>query len=237
VQVKPEVILISHTSNPDLVVASAARLCYSPDSIEEVMDNFTEEKIESFVAKLESLHHESPFEHVSFTFGISGVSRALSHQLVRHRLASYSQKSQRYVNESSFDYIIPPSIEKNEEALKTYTSAMLMLDAVYKNLVKENIPAEDARFVLPNACETQLIMTMNIRELWNFFKHRCCNRAQWEIRIIAHRMLQLAKETSPLLFAHAGSSCEVLGYCPENSMQCEQRKALYPTLESLNLRR
>lgn len=214
-----KVTLITHTPEPEKVIASAAKLCYSPSDIESLMNGLTTEKIEAFVKKLMDLGHQSPLEHCSFTFGIEGVSRALSHQLVRHRIASYSQKSQRYVNEGQFEYIIPPKIIENRADKNVYENFMKYAQETYDYFIRNGIPAEDARFVLPNACETKIIVTMNIRTLLHFFEERCCNRAQWEIRYMAYAMLRICKEVAPNLFAKAGASC-VRGKCKEGKMSC-----------------
>lgn len=214
-----KVTLITHTPEPEKVIASAAKLCYSPSDIESLMNGLTTEKIEAFIKKLMDLGHQSPLEHCSFTFGIEGVSRALSHQLVRHRIASYSQKSQRYVNEGQFEYIIPPKIIENRADKNVYENFMKYAQETYDYFIRNGIPAEDARFVLPNACETKIIVTMNIRTLLHFFEERCCNRAQWEIRYMAYAMLRICKEVAPNLFAKAGASC-VRGKCKEGKMSC-----------------
>ena len=214
-----KVTLITHTPEPEKVIASAAKLCYSSSDIESLMNGLTEEKIEAFIKKLTDLGHQSPLEHCSFTFGIEGVSRALSHQLVRHRIASYSQKSQRYVKEGQFEYIIPPKIVENQADINVYENFMKYAQETYDYFIRNGIPAEDARFVLPNACETKIIVTMNIRSLLHFFEERCCSRAQWEIRHMAYAMLRICKEVAPNLFAYAGASC-VRGKCKEGSMSC-----------------
>lgn len=214
-----KVTLITHTPDPEKVIASAAKLCYSSSDIENLMNGLTLEKVEAFIKKLTELGHQSPLEHCSFTFGIEGVSRTLSHQLVRHRLASYSQKSQRYVKEGQFEYIIPPTISENEMCANIFEDFMKNSQWTYNFLIKNGVPAEDARFVLPNACETKLIMTMNIRSLLHLFEERCCNRAQWEIRSMANMMLDICKEIAPNLFMNAGASC-VRGRCKEGSMSC-----------------
>ena len=240
-----KVTLITHTPEPEKVIASAAKLCYSSSDIESLMSGLTTEKVEVFIKKLTELGHQSPLEHCSFTFGIEGISRACSHQLVRHRIASYSQKSQRYVTEGQFEYIIPPKIENIPEAKELFIKTMECDQMVYNNLVDiltkkhfedmitkgtdekkakqmaEKKAAEDARFVLPNACETKIIMTMNIRSLLHFFEERCCSRAQWEIRQMAYAMLRICKEIAPNLFAKAGASC-VRGKCKEGKMSCGQ---------------
>lgn len=225
-----KVILISHTPEPEKIIASAAKLCYSDKTVEEIMNNQSPEAASSFIKKLMDLGHESPLEHISFTFGIEEISRTTSHQLVRHRIASYSQKSQRYVNENEFSYVIPPKIKNNKEALGEYQDLMRIIQEHYDKLVgKYNIPKEDARYVLPNATETSLIMTMNARSLLNFFAHRCCLRAQWEIRVVANKMLEHVRQVAPTIFLNAGASCIRLNYCPESTMSC----GLYPTLQNI----
>ena len=213
------VTLLNHTPEPEKLVAAAARLCYSDKEVSEIMDNFTEEKVEKFIDKLVALGHESPLEHVSFTFGIEGISRACSHQLVRHRIASYSQKSQRYVNELQFDYVTPETIINNSELKNKYECFMEDVQDFYDDLIEAGVPKEDARMVLPNACHTSIIVTMNARTLLNFFKHRDCNRAQWEIRSVARAMMMICKDIAPKLFANAGASCR-RGKCSEGKMSC-----------------
>ncbi len=239
--------------NPDCekIVAAAAKLCYSSSEIDGILNGLDEEKTTAFIDKLMSMGHESPIEHVSFTFGIEGVSRSLLAQFTRHRIASYSVKSQRYVNEGKFEYITPPEIECNPEAKKLFEEAMAddlkkyneISDILFKKhyadmlgqgisekrakSVAEKKAIEDARYILPNACETKMIATFNARSLLNFFNHRCCERAQWEIRDMATKMLMLVKEVAPTLFKYAGPSC-VAGPCPEGAMSCgkalEKRK-------------
>ncbi len=216
-----KVILLEYTPEPEKLVAAAARLCYSPKSADELMENFTADKVESFVRKLVSLGHESPMEHVSFTFAIDGISRACSHQLVRHRIgASYSQKSQRYVKENQFEYVTPPKIAAKPELAEKYEAAMRDMQSVYQELVAAGVPAEDARFVLPNAASTSFVLTMNVRSLWHFFELRCCTRAQWEIRALANAMLAEVRKVAPLLFEHAGATCDSIGICFEGDMSC-----------------
>lgn len=215
-----KVTLITHTPEPEKVIASAAKLCYSSGDIESLMNGLTTDKIEAFIKKLTDLGHQSPLEHCSFTFGIEGISRALSHQLVRHRIASYSQKSQRYVKEGQFEYIIPPKIIENRADKNVYENFMKYAQETYDYFIRNGVPAEDARFVLPNACETKIIVTMNIRTLLHFFEERCCNRAQWEIRQMANMMLDICKEIAPNLFVNAGASC-VKGKCKEGKMSCK----------------
>lgn len=168
-----------------------------------------------------SSDHESVIEHASFTFRVEGVSRALLAQITRHRLASFSVQSQRYVDMSAMPYVVPPSIYEDRELLEAYTDLMDRIKGFYAAAVDAGVPAEDARFALPNACCTQFVMTMNARELRHFFSLRCCNRAQWEIRELADRMLRLCKEAAPGLFKNAGPGC-VRGKCPEGKRGCKK---------------
>ena len=238
-----KITLISYTPDPEKTVAAAAKLCYSPADVGHIMEGLTEEKTAAFVDMLAEIGHESPIEHASFTFAVEGVSRALLAQLTRHRIASYSVQSQRYVAENEFGYVIPPEIEAVPEAKEEFLAAMEACRQHYESLAeilrekhrkeflrqgKDEKTAdrdarkkaiEDARFVLPNACETKLICTFNARSLLNFFSHRCCNRAQWEIRDAATEMLRLVRGVAPHLFAHAGPPC-LRGNCPEGKMSC-----------------
>lgn len=214
-----KVKLINHTPEPDMTVAAAARLCYSPVGAEQIMDNFAQQDIARFLEMLVELGHWSPTEHVSFTFAAEGISRVLTHQLVRHRIASYSQQSQRYVKLEDFEYIIPPSIEKDPAALELYRTVMADIRKAYQQLASV-VHQEDARYILPNACETKMVLTFNCRSLFNFFEHRCCDRAQWEIRRMANLMLAEVKKVAPILFSQAGPPCVSRGICPEGKMSC-----------------
>jgi len=235
--------LLQYTNDPEKIISAAAKLCYSSSGVQDVLDGLDEAGVQKFLTMLMDLGHESPIEHVSFTFGVEGVSRSLLAQLTRHRIASYSVKSQRYVKEGLFEFVTPPEIEKDEESLAIYRASMENAQNSYNELAErltkrylaeylaegkdekkarsmaEKKAIEDARFVLPNACETKLIMTMNARSLINFFHHRCCTRAQWEIRDMANEMLRLVREVAPTLFKLAGPPC-VAGPCPEGKMSC-----------------
>lgn len=216
---KMHVEIIAWTPDPERTVAAAARLCYSPASAAEIARTMSPEKTRSFVEKLVEMGHQSPLEHVSFTFAIDGISRALSHQLVRHRIASYSQKSQRYVDEKAFAWIMPPSIEENPAAKKEFETQIDMIRRCYAELCAV-VPREDARYILPNACETKIVVTMNARSLLHFFRVRCCRRAQWEIRRLAEMMLAEVRRVAPILFKSAGPPCDTEGICPEGDMSC-----------------
>lgn len=217
--------LIQYTPEPEKVVAAAARLCYSSDSVAELCERLDDEKVAAFVRRLRDMGHLSPFEHVSFQFSIDGVSRALSHQLVRHRIASYSQRSQRYVEERGFEFVVPPSVARKPEVLSKFEGIMSRLQEDYRELLN-CLPAEDARYVLPNACTTSLMATFNARSLLNFFEHRTCNRAQWEIRFLADRMLELVREVAPNLFSEAGPTCVTQGVCRQGTYSCGKLKSL-----------
>lgn len=240
------VILIANTPDPEKVVAAAAKLCYSKASITDLMDGLSDEKVAGFLDKLSGLGHASPLEHVSFTFGIEGVSRSFLAQITRHRIASYSVQSQRYVDMGEADMVIPPAIDQDGEASEAFSQAVKSAKYAYNHLhhVLEDIHTyelmlgdsfmteqearakasklanEDARFVLPEACQTRMIVTMNARELNNFFKLRCCNRAQWEIRRVADEMLKLVYPIAPHLFKDAGPGCVAGKGCTEGSMTC-----------------
>jgi thymidylate synthase (FAD) len=218
-----KIILESFTDNPIQTIARAASICYGYDPF--VVKELPEEEACSLVRKTIKRGHMSCVEHVSLTFLLSGVSRALTHQLVRHRLASYSQKSQRWVKENGFGYVTPQSIKNESIALAIFTNAMGFLANVYKTLIKMEIRKEDARYVLPNACESTIAVTMNVRELLHFFSLRTCNRAQWEIRDAAEKMLVLAREAIPILFENAGPPCVALGFCPEEEESCGHSRA------------
>ncbi|WP_338824372.1 Flavin-dependent thymidylate synthase [Moorella humiferrea] len=214
-----QVELISHTPEPERLVAAAARLCYSPRGAGRLLAAMSREEVDKLLRLLISRGHDSPLEHITFTFAIEGVSRVLTHQLVRHRMASYSQKSQRYVNEDGFEFIIPPSIAAVPAALARYQECMKVLQRAYHEL-QELVPREDARYLLPNACETKLVCTFNARSLFNFFRLRCCRRAQWEIRELALKMREEVRKVAPLIFSYAGPSCETEGVCYEGSASC-----------------
>lgn len=238
-----KVRLIAHTPHPEKVVAAAAKLCYSNAAIDDLLEGLSEEKSRKFVEMLADLGHESPTEHASFTFAIEGVSRSLLAQITRHRHASFSVQSQRYVALDEFDYVTPPDIEEDPASSELFDAAMDAEGELYRRLTAalaekhqkrlreegmdeqqakqaaKKQAIEDARFVLPNACTTKMVVTMNARSLHNFFRQRCCNRAQWEIHHLADEMLQLAKGAAPSLFAKAGPAC-AWGSCSEGKMTC-----------------
>jgi thymidylate synthase (FAD) len=269
-----KVKLIANTENPELVIATAAKLCYSPSNIEDLMNDLSESNIESFIGMLADMGHESPFEHVSFTFAVEGVSRVLEQQLTRHRLASYSIQSGRYVERGNAEFYVPADIVNNDEAAEIYMDviehskdsyeklwqALLhqYLICFYRENTKLNViniedrevcfkffmedkdlkpiynkykkkALENARNVFPNSLCTKIIFTMNVRSLFNFFAHRCCNRAQDEIKELSWKTLKIVQGIAPNVFKNAGPYCKSLKYCPENNMQCDQFKEKIPT--------
>ena len=220
--------LLYHTPDPERAIATAARLCYAPVGAAELMETMPEERVRSVLSTIMASGHFSTLEHASYTFAVDGVSRALTHQLVRHRIASFNQQSQRYVKfTDGLATVKPESIAGDAQAEAVFDRAIEAAIEAYEKLLAAGIPAEDARYLLPNAAETKIVITMNVRELLHFFEVRCCNRAQWEIRALAHRMLELAAPTAPFIFKDAGAPC-VRGYCPEGKMSCGNP---YPRVE------
>jgi thymidylate synthase (FAD) len=254
--------MLAWTPEPEKLVAAAAKLCYSKTGASGLMEKLSDEQVENFLSMLTELGHDSPLEHMTFTFAVEEVSRVLTHQLVRHRMASYSQQSQRYVKLEQFEYIVPPAISANKVALELYKEAMAADQVVYDKLVAalqadhveklltqgvdekkanqqaEKMAIEDARYVFPNACETKIVVTMNGRSLMNFFEHRCCERAQWEIRMLADLMLIEVRKVAPTIFKTAGPKC-LTAPCPEGRMSCGkmvQTRNKYKDLEkTINL--
>ncbi|MEA5076789.1 MAG: FAD-dependent thymidylate synthase [Coriobacteriia bacterium] len=215
-----DVRLLNHTPDPERAISAGARLCDAPVVAAELTETMSDEAVRRVLKTIITSGHTSALEHASYTFAIDGVSRALTHQLVRHRLASYNQQSQRYVTyaeEPSF--VTPPSVAGDPAVAGAFATATRAAFDAYRALVDAGVPAEDARYLLPNAMETKIVVTMNIRELLHFFELRCCKRAQWEIRDLALSMLALAEPTAPYIFMDAGASCR-RGPCREGKMTC-----------------
>lgn len=213
-----KVRLLSYTKNAEELCAAAAQSCYSGKSAGELLNDKGAKRSGKVLEVIVGMGHHSVIEHATYTFSVEGVSRALTHQLVRHRIASYSQQSQRYVPMDHADYIVPPCIKKDVKAENEFRQLMERIWEVYRGL-SNSVEVEDARYVLPNACATNITITMNARELIHFFSLRCCNRAQWEIREVADEMLRVVKKASPSIFKNAGPPC-VRGKCPEGKMSC-----------------
>lgn len=218
-----KVVLLRHTEDPDRVCAAAAASCYSGDGASQLHEDLSDKKVGRLLKHTVGKGHHSVVEHAVFTFSIEGVSRALTHQLVRHRIASYSQQSQRYVRFDEPTYVTPPEVEKRQDAKEAFDATVEATWEAYRRMVDEGVPEEDARFILPNAATTNITVTMNARELIHFFRLRCCLRAQWEIRRVAQRMLDECKRVAPVIFAEAGRPC-ISGPCPDDATDC----ALYP---------
>ena len=215
-----DVQLLYHTPDPERAIAAAARLCYSPVGAAELLEHMSDEAVRRVLRTVITSGHTSTLEHASYTFAIDGVSRAMTHQLVRHRLASYNQQSQRYVAyDSEPVFVVPPSVAADLAARQAFDDACAAAFESYRALLDAGVPAEDARYLLPNAMETKIVVTMNVRELLHFFELRCCRRAQWEIREVALAMLDLAGPTAPYIFMDAGASCR-RGPCGEGKMTC-----------------
>lgn len=225
---KLKVHLISYTKNPEQVVAAAIRQCYSKVGASDLNKKIDEQTRKRLINQVISSGHTSTIEHASFTFAVEGISRACSHQLVRHRIASYSQQSQRYITfkDGEIPYIIPPSIKNNLILSKEFKDYIKKTSQFYQYLLDYKIPAEDARFVLPNACETKIVITMNARSLFNFFKERLCLRAQWEIRKMAEIMYQKVLKVAPNIFKYAGPTCETEKICWQGDLSCGRWKKI-----------
>ena len=239
-EVKLNVTLVEHTPDPEKLVALAAKMCYSKLSVGELKNKVSAKDQKDFIKKIMEMQHFTPIEHVSFTFGVEGVSRALLAQITRHRIATFCVKSQRYVDErsndgkASFNFIIPPSIKKlGKKYVKIYEEQLQTIqgfydfwfDALDKNPETKDFRNEDSRFVLPNAAETKFVFTMNARELLHFFRLRLCARAQWEIRTLAAKMYYEVKKAAPTLFAYAGPACK-FGECKEGTLKCKKDRIL-----------
>lgn len=269
-----KVEIISYTKEAEKYITAAAKLCYSKSNIDDIISGIDDKNQEYYIDMLTEMGHESTLEHASYTFAIEGVSRSVLAQITRHRIASFSVQSQRYVNMSDFKYIIPPAISENPEALAEFLAAIDDDKRRYDNLsqilkkehfmriceergissdkaeeeynspsdksIKEiltqasKLANEDARFILPNACETKMLMTMNARSLLNFFKLRTCQRAQWEIRNLAEEMLRQIKKASPLLFKKAGPPCVCYGFCTEGKMSCGKAGEMKKKFSEMN---
>lgn len=215
-----DVRLLSYTPDPERFVAVAARLCYAPVGAAELMEHMSDKAVRKVLFTIMQSGHFSALEHASYTFAIDGVSRALTHQLVRHRLASYNQQSQRYVSYAEEPaFIVPPDVEADPQRRQVFLGACREAFEAYRRMLDAGTAPEDARYLLPNAMETKIVVTMNIRELLHFFTLRCCKRAQWEIRDLALRMLELVEPTAPYVFMDAGASCR-RGPCSEGKMTC-----------------
>lgn len=218
--------LLAYTPEPERICAVAARLCYRDANVAEVSKNLHREEIETLLAKVIENGHFSVLEHASFTFGVEDISRVSTHQLVRHRIASFSQQSQRYSRIKQPGFVTPPAMRSNLETSQAFQDALCFAEKCYQQLLATGITAEDARYILPQAATARIIFSMNARELWHFFEMRCCQRAQWEIRTLAFLALKAAKQKAPSLFAKAGPACWH-GFCSEKDYPCIRKGSLF----------
>lgn len=221
-----KVKLLAYTPNSDRIAAASAFSTINEEGASKLIETVDDDKMRKVLKSIVDRGHHSVIEHASFTFSVEGVSRACTHQLVRHRIASYSQQSQRYVKYDNPAFVTPHTIEKNGDAKKIFDASLGRMLGDYKKLLGMGIPAEDARFLLPNATPTNIVITMNARELMHFFALRCCYRAQWEIREMADAMLKEAKKAAPAIFENAGPSCVRLGFCPEKNSMSDYCKSV-----------
>ncbi len=237
---EPSVRLIAYTPDPVTVCALAARVCYSALDFDALKEKLAEQDPAAFLRDVIRSGHLSVIEHASFTFYVEGVSRSLLAQLTRHRIASFDVQSQRYVSmKGRFACVVPPKIaalgpEKEAEYLRQMETIGQWYEGWQEAFGGDPAANEDARFVLPNACATRLIMTMNARELRHFFSLRCCRRAQWEIRDLAVRMLALCRQAAPVLFENAGPSC-LSGPCPEGARSCGRAPEIREQFKNLTI--
>lgn len=215
-----KVTLISYTKDPEKIVAAAVRQCYSKDAAVKIKNKLTDAERTKLIKMVIGSGHTSTIEHVSFTFAIEGVSRVLTHELVRHRIASYSQQSQRYINGKNFEFVIPPTIAAKKEAKDLFNATIKELGEKYQKFIELGIPKEDARFILPNATDVKIVVTMNARSLFNFLARRMCNRAQWEIRTMATLIHRELMKVAPKIFRYAGPTCKTEDICWEGERHC-----------------
>lgn len=215
-----KVTLISYTKDPEKIVAAAIRQCYSADSAVNMKSKLTDTERAKLIKMVIGTGHTSTIEHVSFTFAIEGVSRVLTHELVRHRIASYSQQSQRYINGKNFVYVVPPTIAAKKKTRELFNQTIKDLGEKYQKLIDLGVPKEDARFLLPNATDVKIVITMNARSLFNFLSRRMCNRAQWEIRTMAILMHKELLKVAPKIFRYAGPTCKNEDICWEGERHC-----------------
>jgi len=215
-----KVILLRYTADAEKLCGTAALTTTKSGTPSRILEKIDQETAKQIIKRVTGYGHCSVIEHASFTFSIEGVSRAMTHQLVRHRIASYTQQSQRYVAYDTLEnYVTPPSIAKNPQIKEDFDKTLEKISQTYQQLLKTGISKEDARFILPNAAKTNIIVTMNARELRHFFNVRCCARAQWEMREVATEMLKQVKKATPTLFENAGPTCVEKGYCSEGKMK------------------
>lgn len=231
---EPTVELLAYTPSPERLVAAAARRSYDKRSTMQIWAEMTDEEVTQLLDRVIRHGHTSVLEHINFTFAIEGISRALSHQLVRHRIASYSQRSQQRANERGFTFIVPPEIRKNAELTKEFQEKLKALAEFYTRAIESGIPKGQARYILPNACTTQIIMTMNARSLFNLISQRTCGVEEWEFRTVATRIHDILLTVAPGIFKYAGPMCVTDLVCLEG--ESGERCGRYKTIQGAVLR-
>lgn len=229
-----KVKLLSHTADPEQIVIAAIRQCYSSVGAEELKEKTTEEVKKRLIKQVIESGHTSTLEHASFTFAIDGASRVTEIHLIRHRLASFSIQSGRYVKRGDAAYRIPPTVKalKDKKLYEKYLEHLDKTQELYNELLAAGIPAEDARYCQPQSVQVKIVMTMNARELLHFFNLRSCKRAQWEVREIAQQMLDLVKEVAPIIFENAGAPCVSEKECDQGKLSC----GLWKTIKGAKLK-
>jgi thymidylate synthase (FAD) len=210
--------LVAHTPDPERLVAAAARSCWSNRPFEDIYKGLSEGEIDRLLKKVILRGHHSVLEHVNFTFALSGISRVLTHQLVRHRIASYSQLSQQHADHADIDYIIPPAVDRDPTLAEEFIVWTQAAQNLYSRLIEKGVPRGSARYVLPSACETRMVFTMNARSLFNLISQRDCGAEEWEFRSVAHRMHQELVKIAPRIFRFTGPNCRTEGACLEGDI-------------------
>lgn len=219
---KIKVTLLSHTADPEQNVVAAIRQCYSSVGAEELKEKTTEEVRKRLIKQVIESGHTSTLEHASFTFAIDGVSRVTEIHLIRHRIASFSIQSGRYVKRGDAAYRIPPKIKalKDKKLLEKYLKHLEKTQELYNELIEAEIPAEDARYCQPQSIQVKIVMSMNARELLHFFSLRTCTRAQWEVQEVARLMLKEVRKVAPTIFENAGPPCVSEKICNQGKLSC-----------------
>ena len=223
-----QVKLVDYTPNPELAVAAAARTCVRDMDYEAVCAELRKEDVQRILRTVILKNHHSVLEHINFTFAISGVSRVLTHQLVRHRIASYSQLSQQRTDSSYLKFTTPPEIHHDPELAEEYESMMIHCRELYRRLIECGISRNSARYVLPSAFNTRIVTTINARSLFNLLAQRECEVEEWEFRQVALLMHSELMKVAPGIFRFAGPLCETQGYCPEEKkgLRCSHRQVV-----------
>lgn len=228
-----KVTLLSHTKDPEQVVAAAIRQCYASVGSKELKKKIDKETRERLIKQVIASGHTSTLEHASFTFGVEGVSRVTEIQLIRHRVGTaYSIQSGRYVKRGDAKFVVPTSVKNNKIIYKKYNKILKNVQDLYNEMIDAGIKAEDARYLQPQSLQTKIVVTFNARALLHFLELRCCKRAQWEVQTMANLMLSEVKKVAPIIFASAGATCFTQKICWEGKMSC----GLYEKIKGAEVR-